>query len=59
MVHLSAVQRKAEPGELHLGSGSAEPRRVPGCQTRAHGTVHMAYILQDKGWGMAHDLHQL
>jgi hypothetical protein len=21
-------------------------------QTRAHGTAHMAYIFQDKGWGM-------
>jgi hypothetical protein len=29
------------------------------CQTRAHGTMHMAYILQDKGWDMAHALHQL
>jgi hypothetical protein len=29
------------------------------CQTRAHGTAHIAYILQDKGWDMAHTLHQL
>jgi hypothetical protein len=25
----------------------------------AHETMHMAYILQDKGWDMAHALHQL
>jgi hypothetical protein len=29
------------------------------CQTRAYGTAHMAYILQDKGWDIAHALHQL
>jgi hypothetical protein len=26
-------------------------------QTRAHWTVHITYILQDKGWDMAHALH--
>jgi hypothetical protein len=26
------------------------------CQTRGHGTVHMAYISYDKGWDMAHAL---
>jgi hypothetical protein len=29
------------------------------CQTWAHGTAHMAYILHDKGWDIAHTLHQL
>jgi len=28
-----------------------------GCQTRPHGTMHMAYILQNKGWDMAHAIH--
>jgi hypothetical protein len=27
------------------------------CQTRAHRTMHMAYILQDKGWDVDHALH--
>jgi hypothetical protein len=34
-------------------------RKGVGCQIRPHGTAHMAYILQDKGWDMAHALHQL
>jgi hypothetical protein len=29
------------------------------CQTRAYETAHMAYILQDKRWDMAHVLHRL
>jgi hypothetical protein len=29
------------------------------CQTRTHGTVHIAYISKDKGWDMAHALHLL
>jgi hypothetical protein len=29
------------------------------CQTRAHGTVHVAYLSQDTGWDMAHALHLL
>jgi hypothetical protein len=29
------------------------------CHTRAHGIAHMAYILHDKGWELAHALHQL
>jgi hypothetical protein len=28
-----------------------------GFQTRVHGTVHVAYILRDKGSDMAHALH--
>jgi hypothetical protein len=33
--------------------------QVAECETRANGTAHMAYILEDKGWYMAHAQHQL
>jgi hypothetical protein len=47
------------PSEV-LGSMEYSTTKSSGaCQTRAHGTAHTAYILQDKGWDIAHALHQL
>jgi hypothetical protein len=45
-----------------IGRATRGHNTCPGpapCQTWAHRIAHIAYILQDKGWDMAHALHQL
>jgi hypothetical protein len=54
------VQENSKTPSEVLGSLQYSTKKSPGaCQTRVHGIAHMAYILQDKWWGMDHTLHQL
>jgi hypothetical protein len=47
------------PSEVLESLQYSTTKSLGACQNRAYGTAHMAYILQDKGWDMAHALHWL
>jgi hypothetical protein len=47
------------PSEILESLQHSTTKSSGACQTQAHGTAHMAYILQDKEWNMAHALHHL